>query len=33
MLDLTVGELRAMLGIPEAGLAEGTRGRHALAPL
>ena len=33
MLDLNVGELRAMLGIPEAGLAEGTRGRHALAPL
>jgi YHS domain-containing protein len=32
ILELSVGELRAMLAIPPAGLAVGRRGLHALAP-
>lgn len=33
LLERTVGELRAMLDIPERGLASGTRGLHAGAPV
>jgi hypothetical protein len=32
LLDLTVAELRAMLGIPREGLARSPRGLHAYAP-
>ena len=32
LLDLSVAELRARLGIPESGLATGPRGLHSLAP-
>lgn len=32
LLDMTVGELRAHLGLPEQGLARGPRALHAYAP-
>jgi hypothetical protein len=32
LLDMTVGELRRQLGVPEAGIAEGPRKLHAFAP-
>lgn len=32
LLDMTVGELRALLAVPEGGLARAPRGLHAYAP-